>query len=132
MRLGAYPCHLSKDSHVREIYGSELVYERHRHRYEFNNKYCDLFEKNGMNLPGLCKERGLVEILEITEHPWFVGVQFHPEFKSRPMSPHPLFLSFVEAAGDHKRTLTRASRRPSSGRSKKALRAKNKSLDAMA
>lgn len=103
MRLGAFSCSLLKGSRVRRIYGEETISERHRHRYEFNNKYRDLFEKRGMNLSGVCRERDLVEIVEITEHPWFVGVQFHPEFKSRPMSPHPLFTSFVEASLEHKK-----------------------------
>jgi CTP synthase len=98
MRLGSYPCTLMDGTIVREVYGKSLIHERHRHRYEFNNKYRPLFEKNGMSLAGVCEERDLVEIIEIETHPWFVGVQFHPEFKSRPTSPHPLFRSFVEAA----------------------------------
>lgn len=97
MRLGAYPCHLVRGSRVVEIYGRSLISERHRHRYEFNNKFKPLFEKQGMTLSGICRERDLVEIIEIKEHPWFIGVQFHPEFKSKPMSPHPLFTSFVKA-----------------------------------
>lgn len=97
MRLGAYPCHLKKGSKAFGIYQSDLIYERHRHRYEFNNKFRPIFEKNGVTLSGLCKERDLVEILEIQDHPWFIGVQFHPEFKSAPMAPHPLFTSFVQA-----------------------------------
>lgn len=98
MRLGAYPCHLQEGSHAHKIYQSNLISERHRHRYEFNNKFRAIFDKNGMTLSGVCKERDLVEILEIREHPWYLGVQFHPEFKSSPMSPHPLFTSFVEAS----------------------------------
>jgi len=98
MRLGAYPCSLEKGSRVRRIYDEAIVLERHRHRYEFNNRYRSLFEKRGLNLSGICEDRDLVEIVEITEHPWFVGVQFHPEFKSRPLTPHPLFTSFVAAA----------------------------------
>lgn len=97
MRLGSYPCSLLAGTRVREIYGEPLVHERHRHRFEFNNKYRALFEKKGMVASGLCKERDLVEIIEINEHPWFIGVQFHPEFKSRPLQPHPLFTSFVKA-----------------------------------
>lgn len=103
MRLGAYPCSLMKGSRVRRIYGKDLIYERHRHRYEFNNKFKSVFEKNGMNLSGVCEDRNLVEIIEITEHPWFVGVQFHPEFKSKPMRPHPLFESFVSASLENKK-----------------------------
>jgi CTP synthase len=97
MRLGAFVCHLEKGSLVRRVYGTDKVLERHRHRYEFNNKYRSLFEKRGMTLSGVCKDRDLVEIVELADHPWFVGVQFHPEFKSRPMAPHPLFLNFVQA-----------------------------------
>ncbi len=98
MRLGAYPCELSPNSHVKKIYGVDTISERHRHRYEFNNKFKGLFKKHGMNAVGICKERNLVEIVEISDHPWFVGVQFHPEFKSKPTSPHPLFSSFIKAA----------------------------------
>lgn len=98
MRLGSYPCSLIHGTRVREIYGEALVHERHRHRFEFNNKYRALFEKKGMISSGVCKERDLVEIVEINEHPWFIGVQFHPEFKSRPLQPHPLFTSFVKSA----------------------------------
>ncbi|MCB0410942.1 MAG: CTP synthase, partial [Bdellovibrionales bacterium] len=98
MRLGAYPCHLQKGSRAAEIYEAPLISERHRHRFEFNNKFRPLFEKHGMKLSGICKERDLVEILEISEHPWFIGVQFHPEFKSKPLKPHPLFASFIAAS----------------------------------
>jgi CTP synthase len=103
MRLGAFVCSLLKGSRVRRIYDAQTISERHRHRYEFNNKYRSLFEKRGLNLSGICEERDLVEIVEITEHPWFVGVQFHPEFKSRPLMPHPLFTSFVAASLEHKK-----------------------------
>ena len=98
MRLGSYPCALQEGSRARSIYGTATIHERHRHRYEFNNKYRPLFEKRGMALSGVCEDRDLVEIIELPEHPWFVAVQFHPEFKSRPLDPHPLFTSFVEAA----------------------------------
>lgn len=98
MRLGAYPCTITKGSRAYEVYHSGLIQERHRHRFEFNNKYRALFEKNGMNAVGLCKERNLVEIVELVDHPWFIGVQFHPEFKSKPLAPHPLFSQFVKAA----------------------------------
>ncbi|MCB0421870.1 MAG: CTP synthase [Bdellovibrionales bacterium] len=98
MRLGAYPCDLKEGTLVRKVYGRSRILERHRHRFEFNNGYRDLFEKNGMVLSGICKERDLVEIIEVKEHPWFIGVQFHPEFKSRPLSPHPLFVEFVAAS----------------------------------
>ena len=98
MRLGAYKCQLQPKSKVSKIYKKEKITERHRHRYEFNNQYRALFEKKGMTLSGICKERDLVEIIELESHPWFVGVQFHPEFQSKPLSPHPLFISFVEAS----------------------------------
>ncbi|MCB0364844.1 MAG: CTP synthase [Bdellovibrionaceae bacterium] len=97
MRLGSYPCSLVKGTRAQDVYEADLVHERHRHRFEFNNKYRALFEKKGMTPSGVCRERDLVEILEISEHPWFIGVQFHPEFKSRPLVPHPLFTSFVKA-----------------------------------
>lgn len=113
MRLGAFSCSLMKGSRAKRIYDSAKISERHRHRYEFNNKFRGLFEKNGMNLSGICEERDLVEIVEITEHPWFVGVQFHPEFKSRPLLPHPLFTSFVEAALEHKLQILKVSTRAS-------------------
>ncbi len=98
MRLGAFSCSLNNSSKAFKIYKQKDISERHRHRYEFNNKYRPLFEKKGMRLTGICKERDLVEIVEIDEHPWFIGVQFHPEFKSKPTEPHPLFKSFVKAA----------------------------------
>ena len=98
MRLGSYACAISKGSLAYEVYKSTLIHERHRHRYEYNNKYRALFEKNGMNAVGICKERNLVEIVELMDHPWFIGVQFHPEFKSKPLAPHPLFTQFVKAA----------------------------------
>ncbi len=98
MRLGAYACQLEDGSLAKEIYGKAAISERHRHRYEFNNKFRGLFEKKGMKATGVCRERDLVEIIEIPSHPWFVAVQFHPEFKSRPLNPHPLFAKFVKAA----------------------------------
>ncbi len=98
MRLGAYPAHLREGSRVRTIYGTGEISERHRHRYEFNNEYRGPFEENGMSFSGLSPDGQLVEMIEIPDHPWFVGCQFHPELKSRPTRPHPLFASFVEAA----------------------------------
>lgn len=108
MRLGSYACTLEKGSRARQIYGSHVIHERHRHRYEFNNKFRPLFEKHGMNLSGVNQDRDLVEIVEITSHPWFIGVQFHPEFKSRPLQAHPLFKSFVAAALEYKKQLKNA------------------------
>jgi CTP synthase len=97
MRLGAYPCKLRSGSLCRDLYGSELIYERHRHRFEFNNEYRNEFEQKGMLLTGKSPDDKLVEIVELPEHKWFVGVQFHPEFKSRPNKPHPLFADFIKA-----------------------------------
>ncbi len=98
MRLGLYPCKLSSESRARRLYNDELIYERHRHRYEFNNSYRDSFAHAGMLLAGISPNEKLVEIIEYPVHPWFVGVQFHPEFKSRPNRPQPLFKDFVRAA----------------------------------
>lgn len=98
MRLGAYPCLLSPDSLSYKAYQTKKITERHRHRYEFNNRYKEKLEKIGVRFSGICPTNNLVEIMELTNHPWFVGVQFHPEFKSRPLSPHPLFRDFVKAA----------------------------------
>lgn len=119
MRLGAFDCALAKDSRVAKIYGTTKVSERHRHRYEFNNKYSEIFEKRGMLLSGKCKDRNLIEIIEITDHPWFVGVQFHPEFKSRPLSPHPLFTSFVAASLATKLTSVKVSGHKSANKNQK-------------
>ncbi len=102
MRLGLYPCKLTPNSRSRKLYQDELIYERHRHRYEFNNAYREAFEANGMMLAGLSPDKRLVEIIEMPDHPWFVGVQFHPEFKSRPNRPQPLFLDFIRAAIEYK------------------------------
>mgnify|MGYP002132479069 CR=1 FL=1 len=85
MRLGAFQCQLAPKSLVAKIYKTNSISERHRHRFEFNNKYLDLFEKHGLRATGINEERNLVEILENTKHPWFIGVQFHPEFKSKPL-----------------------------------------------
>jgi CTP synthase len=98
MRLGAYPCALAEGSRVRDIYGASEISERHRHRWEVNNAYRDLLERHGLTISGTSPDGGLVEMIEITEHPWFIAGQFHPELKSRPMRPHPLFASFVHAA----------------------------------
>ena len=97
-RLGAYPCELVKGTMAHSIYGTDMISERHRHRFEFNNQYTELFEKAGMVVAGVCPTGGQVEIMENTGHPWMLGVQFHPEFLSRPVRPHPLFLSFIAAA----------------------------------
>ncbi len=97
MRLGAYPCVLADNTLTRRIYGQTEISERHRHRYEFNNLYRQKLEECGLVLSGVYPKEDLVEIIELTDHPWYLGCQFHPEFKSRPMDPHPLFESFVGA-----------------------------------
>ncbi len=97
MRLGAYPCRIIKNSKSFEIYGEENIRERHRHRFEFNNKYLDDFKDAGMLAVGINPDENLVEMMEIPDHPWFIGVQFHPEYKSTVANPHPLFVSFVKA-----------------------------------
>lgn len=98
MRLGAYPCVLKKGSRVAEAYGTTHIEERHRHRYEFNNAFLEAFEQAGMKAVGLNPDTNLVEVVELANHPWFVGTQYHPEYKSTVKRPHPLFVSFVEAA----------------------------------
>ena len=98
MRLGSWDCKLKENSLVSKIYNSENVNERHRHRYEFNSKYLEKIESNGMIASGINNKTGLVEIIELKDHPWFIGVQFHPEYKSTVLSPHPLFVSFISAA----------------------------------
>ena len=98
MRLGAYPCALKKGSKVAEAYGAQQVMERHRHRYEFNNDYLERFEAAGMKAVGVNPDTGLVEVVEVEDHPWFVGTQYHPEYRSTVESPQPLFVAFVKAA----------------------------------
>jgi len=98
MRLGGQRCRLREGSLARGLYGKEIVTERHRHRYEFNNNYRDLLQKHGMLLSGLSMDEMLVEIIEIPDHPWFLACQFHPEFTSTPRDGHPLFTGFIEAA----------------------------------
>jgi CTP synthase len=102
MRLGLYEAKLKENSLIKKIYKSKLIQERHRHRYEVNINYKDQFEKNGLTFSGLSPDNKLPEIIELKNHPWFVAVQFHPEFKSRPLAPHPLFSSFIKAAKNHK------------------------------
>lgn len=103
MRLGEYPCHLTKGSRAHHAYGQDIIGERHRHRYEFNNAYKETFHKNGALVSGTSPDGSLCEILEIVDHPWMVGVQFHPEFVSKPIAPHPLFTAFIQASLHHSR-----------------------------
>src|SRR5881398_2123519 len=102
MRLGAYPCKLRPGSRAAQAYGSQEVSERHRHRYEVSNAYRDLLAEYGMRCSGLSPDGSLVEMIELPDHPWFLGCQFHPELKSRPMDPHPLFVDFIRAAYEHR------------------------------
>ncbi len=101
MRLGNYTCELVKGSKLSQIYGSREIVERHRHRYEFNNQYFEEFEKSGLKPVGVNPDTGLVEVIELKDHPWFIGVQYHPEYRSTALNPHPLFVSFVKAASEY-------------------------------
>ena len=98
MRLGIYPCRLEEGTLALEAYNKKLIYERHRHRYEFNNTYMDILGKMGLVFSGVSPDKELVEIVELKDHPWFLGCQFHPEFRSKPMDPHPLFREFIKAS----------------------------------
>ncbi|MAK36409.1 MAG: CTP synthase [Flavobacteriaceae bacterium] len=101
MRLGAWDCALEDNSIVASVYEDDIIQERHRHRYEYNNEYKDQLEAAGLRATGINPKTGLVEIIEIPDHPWFVGVQYHPEYKSTVANPHPLFVAFVKAAHEH-------------------------------
>ncbi len=101
MRLGAYPCLLAQNSFAREAYGKAEISERHRHRYEFNREYEALLKEHGLRLTGETPDAVYVEICELADHPWYLGCQFHPEFKSKPLEPHPLFRAFIGAALEH-------------------------------
>jgi CTP synthase len=98
MRLGAYDAELTKGSHIAQIYGDTHISERHRHRYEVNTAYRERLEKAGLRFAGMSPDGLLPETVEYPDHPWFIGVQYHPELKSKPFEPHPLFASFIEAA----------------------------------
>ena len=98
MRLGLYDAIIKNDTLTSKIYSSKKIMERHRHRYEVNTKYMKDFEKKGLIFSAMSPDKSLPEIIEFKNHPWFIGVQFHPEFKSRPFTPHPLFASFIKAA----------------------------------
>ena len=103
LRLGSYPCVIKEGSKMESCYGKREISERHRHRYEFMNEYREVMEENGLTLSGISPDGTLVETVELTDYPFFVGVQYHPEFKSRPNKPHPLFMGFIEAAGKYER-----------------------------
>ncbi len=98
MRLGSYPCTLTDGTNAHRAYGSNEIHERHRHRYEYNNEYRERLVDGGLKISGICPGRDLVEVVEIEDHPWFLGCQYHPEFKSRPWDAHPLFADFIFAA----------------------------------
>jgi CTP synthase len=98
MRLGAYPCKIEKGTFAHKAYGQDQISERHRHRYEFNNAYLERLSNAGLVISGVSPDGKLVEIIELRDHPWFLGCQFHPEFKSNPRRPHPLFTAFIGAA----------------------------------
>ena len=102
MRLGSWKCDINGGSLAHEIYGKDQIQERHRHRYEFNNEYRKQLEKAGLICSGINPETGLVEIIELKDHPFFIGVQYHPEYKSTVANPHPIFVSFVAAMVKHK------------------------------
>jgi len=110
MRLGGQTCHLEKDSLVRRLYGRDSIVERHRHRYEFNNRYRETLESAGLTVVGTSADDRLVEIITLEDHPWFIGCQFHPEFTSTPRDGHPLFTDFILAAANYRRTASVKSR----------------------
>jgi CTP synthase len=118
MRLGLWECILAEGSRARAAYGQPSVRERHRHRYELNNDYRQVLADHGMLFSGTTADGSLVEIVELPEHPWFVAVQFHPEFRSRPVAPHPLFSAFIGAALEHQ-----DGQRPAGDRQREAGRA---------
>jgi CTP synthase len=107
MRLGSYPCTLKADTRIWDVYQSKDIVERHRHRFEFNNTYLDEYQKAGMVAVGINEQNNLVEIIELKDHPWFIAVQFHPEYKSTVAAPHPLFVHFVKAAIKYKKVQTK-------------------------
>ena len=98
MRLGAYACRLIEGTKAAEVYGRDMIFERHRHRWEYNNAYRDRLEKAGLVSAGIHEKEDLVEVVEVQEHPFYIGAQYHPEFKSKPLAPHPLFTAFIGAA----------------------------------
>ena len=111
MRLGGQDCDLMANTRVRDLYGKQTISERHRHRYEFNNHYRQSLEEKGMVIAGLSSDEKLVEIIEMSNHPWFVGCQFHPEFTSTPRDGHPLFSGFIKAAVEYRLDLIKSQAR---------------------
>ena len=104
MRLGAYKCDIKKGSLLEKVYNNQEAYERHRHRFEFNNQYLEQFEENGLSFSGKNSKNQLMETIELKNHPWFIGVQYHPEYKSTVEKPHPLFMGFLDAVIKHSKT----------------------------
>ena len=115
MRLGSYPCDLEPGSLAARIYGAERVDERHRHRYEVNPAYHDAIAKGGMVISGWSPDRVLADVVELPDHPWFLACQFHPEFKSRPLAPHPVFAAFARAMVEQGRERRRGGAPPADG-----------------
>jgi CTP synthase len=111
MRLGAYPCLLAEGSFARQAYGEPEISERHRHRYEFNREYEQILTSGGLRIAGQTPDSVYVEICEIPDHPWFLGCQFHPEFKSKPLEPHPLFSAFIAASHKHRKSRPKSAQR---------------------
>ena len=103
MRLGSWPCRLTEGSFAQRAYGAREIHERHRHRYEFNREYEDQLRAAGLRITGVTPDNTYVEICEIADHPWYLGCQFHPEFKSKPMEPHPLVAAFIKASYENRR-----------------------------
>jgi CTP synthase len=106
MRLGAQECRLKPATHAHDAYGKDSIMERHRHRYEFNNGYREVLQQHGLVIAGTSTDGNLVEVVELAEHPWFVGVQFHPEFTSTPRDGHPLFTHYIQAARAQRETVS--------------------------
>jgi CTP synthase len=115
MRLGAWPCRLEPGSLANRVYGTTEISERHRHRYEFNREYEAALTGAGLRISGATPDATYVEIVELPGHPWFLGCQFHPEFKSRPLAPHPLFAAFIGAAREHSEALSETARAAGAG-----------------
>ena len=112
MRLGAYPCRLAADTNAMKAYNTENISERHRHRFEFNNAYKEKLKEAGLIISGASPDHDLVEIVELKDHPWYLGCQFHPEFKSKPMTPHPLFREFIKAFAEEPEKIRAEKDRP--------------------
>ena len=129
MRLGKYPCRLTPSSLAWQAYGGDEVWERHRHRYEVNPEYVPLFEEKGLVVSGKSPDRIFVEVIELPDHPWFLACQFHPEFKSRPYDPHPIFSSFVAAAMDYRNRKRAEAEEEDAARAESAVEASEEAIE---